>query len=76
MNWLKLGINLIKTPRYDPFRLVSDNKSVHGFNLSFLFTRTDIFTNSVEVMTKWIEENKIKVAKVNLFKIWDVAKAH
>lgn len=53
-----------------------DNKSIHGFNLSFLFLRTDIFSEAVEVMEKWIEQNKIKIAKVNLFKIWDVARAH
>jgi len=43
MNWIKLGINVIRTPSYNPLKLVSDNKSVHGFNLSFLFERTDIF---------------------------------
>jgi len=27
-------------------------------------------------MNKWVEEKKLKVAKVNLFKIADVQKAH
>lgn len=76
INWLKLAINWLKTPRFNPLEMTTANKSVVTFNLSFLFDRMDLLGEAMDKMMPWIVDGKIKVAKVNEYKVEDVAKAH
>lgn len=76
INWIKLAINWLKTPRFNPLDMTTSNKSVVTFNLSFLFDRMDLLGEAMEKMMPWLEEGKIKVAKVNEYKVEDVALAH
>eukprot|EP00483_Globobulimina_turgida_P013061 UN13085 len=76
MQWLKMGISLLKTPSFDPMKLVEENKCVLGFNLSFLFARTDVFEAFLANVIPWIQSNRIKVSKVTQYKMKDVAIAH
>jgi alcohol dehydrogenase len=38
-NYLRLGLQYLRRPRFDPLRMISDNRSVMGFNLIWLFDR-------------------------------------
>lgn len=76
INWFKLALNWLKTPRFNPLDMTTSNKSVVTFNLSFLFDRMDLLGEAMEKMMPWLEEGKIKVAKVNEYKVEDVGLAH
>eukprot|EP01084_Bolivina_argentea_P037006 68420_1 len=71
-----MGINLLKTPSFNPMKMVEANKSVLAFNLSFLFSRRDLLEIGMANMIPWIENDQIKVCKVTEYKMKDVANAH
>jgi len=76
MNYLKAAWGLLKTPRFSPLDLISDNKSVVGFNLSFLFDRADLLQESIQQLQEWCAQGKIQPPKVTEFAFEDVANAH
>jgi alcohol dehydrogenase len=41
VNWLRLAARYLRRPRIDPLALVSDNRSVMGFNLIWLWSRAE-----------------------------------
>ena len=43
LQWLKMGRDWLRTPRFNPLHMTASNRSVLAFNLSFLFDRRDIF---------------------------------
>ena len=47
-----------------------------AFNLSFMFSKIDLFNEAMEDFLRWIAEGKLKVAKVTEYHLKDVAKAH
>ena len=40
LKWLNMGVDALRTPRFNPLDMVPDNKSVLTFNLSFLFSHS------------------------------------
>ena len=47
-----------------------------GFNLSFLFNRTEILEEAMGKLLGWVAEGQLRVAKVALYDLGDVASAH
>ena len=76
MNYLKAGIGLLKMPRFNPMTLITDNKSVVGFNLSFLFDRDDLVGEGMKALMELVNEGKIQPPKVTLFHFDQVGEAH
>lgn len=76
MNYLKAGIGLLKMPRFDPMKLVTENKTVAGFNLSFLFDRDDLVMEGMKKLLNLVDQGEIQPPKVTLFKFDQVAEAH
>ncbi len=76
LNWPKLIWGYLKTPRFNPINLTSANKSIIGFNLSFLFNEKEILVQGMEEIIKLFETKKIYSPKVTAFKACDIAKAH
>lgn len=76
MNYLKALWGLIRMPKYNPLKLLTDNKSVIGFNLSFLFDRDDLVTEGMGMLLKWVEEGRIHPPKVTAFPIESAGEAH
>ncbi|MFM6928619.1 MAG: synaptic vesicle VAT-1 family membrane protein [Bdellovibrio sp.] len=76
MNYLKAAWGLLKTPRFSPLDLISDNKSVVGFNLSFLFARADLLQESIQQLQEWCTQGKIQPPQVTEFSFEEVAEAH
>jgi NADPH:quinone reductase-like Zn-dependent oxidoreductase len=56
--------------------LFTDNKSVIGFNLSFLFDRDDLITEGMDALLRWVEEGKIIPPKVTEFLLENAGEAH
>jgi synaptic vesicle membrane protein VAT-1 len=46
------------------------------FNLSFLFSRTDLLRPAVDDLTAWVEQGRLRTPRVQTFPLTDVAQAH
>jgi NADPH:quinone reductase-like Zn-dependent oxidoreductase len=76
MNYLKAAWGMIRMPRFSPVRLFTDNKSVIGFNLSFLFDRDDLIGDGMGTLLGWIKEGKLPPPKVTEFPFEKAGDAH
>lgn len=76
INYLKAGIGLLKTPRFNPLQMISENKTVCGFNLSFLFEKRHLLNEIDQDLKIWFEENKLKPLATTFFDFKDLAQAH
>jgi len=76
VNWPKLVIDFLKTPRFNPLNMTSENKSLITFNLSFLFDRRDLLDEAMIDLLMWFEEGKIKAPLVKSYPMEKVGEAH
>jgi len=75
-NYLKLGVQYFRIPRWNPLKLVNENKSIISFNLSYLFHRTDLLAEAMRDLLTWVEQGEIKAPRLQRFAFEDVADAH
>lgn len=76
LNYIKAGLGLLKTPKFNPMEMISSNKSVLGFNLSFLFQEKTLIEECTQKLIELTESEKMKPIPVTIFNFDDVAKAH
>jgi NADPH:quinone reductase-like Zn-dependent oxidoreductase len=76
MNYLKAAWGMIRMPKYNPIQLLTDNKSVIGFNLSFLFDRDDLVSEGMGALLGWVRAGLIQPPKVTSMPFADVGAAH
>lgn len=76
VNYFKALIGLIKSPRFSSLQLITDNKAIVGFNLSFLFARQDLAIEAMTDLMRLALEKKIKPLKITTFKFNEVGLAH
>lgn len=76
LNYLKAAWGLFTIPRFNPMDLFTDNKSVIGFNLSFLFERDDLITEGMGALLELARQKKIAPPSTRSFLLQDVAEAH
>jgi NADPH:quinone reductase-like Zn-dependent oxidoreductase len=74
LNYIKAAWGLLNTPKFDAMKMITDNKSLICFNVSFLFEEKSIVKDTVQGLIE--ASAKIKPPKVTVFKIEDVVKAH
>lgn len=75
-DYIKLAVDFLRTPRFNPLELCNDNKSVLAFNLSYLFPRADLLGEGMGQLLGWVEERKIQAPPVQTYPIERVADAH
>ncbi|MCM0606095.1 MAG: zinc-binding dehydrogenase [Xanthomonadaceae bacterium] len=75
MNYFKLAWNYLRTPKFSPMTLTNHNKSILCFNLSYLFTKLDIFDEGIRYVLELLESGKMKPPQVTIFPYEEVAKA-
>ena len=75
-SWLRLAWNWLRTPRFDPFELTQKNRSVMGFNLSYLFEHTSRLERGMELLLRWADEGVLVPPTVESFALRDAARAH
>jgi NADPH:quinone reductase-like Zn-dependent oxidoreductase len=73
---LRLAWNYWRTPRFSPFSLTTRNRSVLGFNLSFLFDRQELMQSGLRQLIQWLEEGKLASPRVSVYPFEQVAQAH
>ncbi len=75
-SWRKLAVDWLRTPRFDPLKMTNDNRSVMGFNLSYLFERKHELLPALERLVGWAEAGEIAPPRVTEFPLDQVAAAH
>jgi len=75
-NYLKLAVQYLRIPRYNPLNLTNDNKSLIAFNLSYLFDRSDLLAESMQQLIGWVEEGRIQPFPLQPFAFEEAAAAH
>ena len=75
-NKLRLARDWLRTPRFSPFDMTTSNRSVLGFNLSFLFDKTAVLEVGLEQVLQWLEQGKLRPPTVTTYPFESVAKAH
>ena len=76
LNYLKAAIGLLRTPRFNPLDLITDNKSIVGFNLSFLFEFELLKTDCLNGVMSMINDQLVSPPITRTFDISEVADAH
>ncbi|XRB22820.1 synaptic vesicle membrane protein VAT-1 [Pseudoscourfieldia marina] len=76
VSWIKLAWDFVRTPRFGPMALTSDNRSVMGFNLSYLFDEQEALQESMKSLLELVNRGELKVSTVTTFQLRDVAGAH
>lgn len=76
LNYLKAGLALLRMPRFNPLEMITHNRGVIGFNVSFLFDEKERIVDCIEGTRKKIEEGKIQPIPVTPIPFEDVAEAH
>jgi NADPH:quinone reductase-like Zn-dependent oxidoreductase len=74
-NWIKLATGYLRTPRFNPFELTMESKSVLAFNLSYLFDRTDLLDAAMSDLRTWLDEGRVVAPPVTTFPLEKVADA-
>ena len=74
--WLKLAWDYLRTPRFNPLKLTTQNRSVLGFNLSFLFDRSILLRGAMEQLLQWRAEGRIRAPRITAYPFENVAQAH
>ncbi|MDF1562429.1 MAG: medium chain dehydrogenase/reductase family protein [Deltaproteobacteria bacterium] len=75
-SWPKLAADWLRTPRFNPLDLTTENKSVLAFNLSFLFDRLDLAELALGDLIGWLEAGEIRPPPVTTYPFEEVARAH
>ena len=77
MEWMKMVWKKMKLPLFNPMDMVSDNKAVLGFNLSFFTSEIDMLGILYDQISEWLTEGKLKCPNiVEMDMTNDIAAAH
>jgi NADPH:quinone reductase-like Zn-dependent oxidoreductase len=75
-DWLRLALQWLKTPRFDPLRMTNDNKAVFGFNLSYLFDELGLLDRAMGEFLDGIARGKLKAPPVQEVPAMEAGRAH
>jgi len=75
-SWPKLAFEYLRTPRFHPLRMTTENRSVLAFNLSYLFDEAELLTEAMSRLLTWLEEERIRPLATATYPIEAVAEAH
>ncbi|PPE75267.1 zinc-binding dehydrogenase [Solimonas fluminis] len=75
-DWLKLAWDWLRTPRFDPLKLTVENRSVLGFNLSFLSERADLLLPAMTRILAGVEAGTLQPPPLTVYPLSAAAEAH
>lgn len=73
---LQLALHYLRTPRFSPFSLTTRNRGVLGFNLSFLFERSEQLGAGLRQLLAWLDAGRIAAPGITTYPFERVAEAH
>ena len=75
-NYLKLAWDFVRTPWFSAMDLVNRNRSVLGFNLSYMFHRGDLLAESMGRISAGFAAGALRMPAVTTYPMEQVARAH
>ncbi len=75
-NRLRLAVDWLRTPRFSPFDLTTRNRSILGFNLSYLFDKTGMLREGMSQILHWLADGQLRLPAVRSYPFEAVAEAH
>ena len=72
----KLAWRWLRTPRWNPLDMTTQNKSVMTFNLSFLFDKNEIMQEAMAFLLDRVATGQLRPLPVTVFPLARVADAH
>lgn len=60
LGWARMGIEFLRRPKVDPMEMVGANKSVHGFNLAYMFENRALFERGSAFLGARAREGKLR----------------
>lgn len=76
INYFKAAWGLLKTPRFKPLQMITDNKSIICFNLSFLFNEKLLVEQNIGGLQELLSKKLISPPQVKIFPIEKAEDAH
>jgi NADPH:quinone reductase-like Zn-dependent oxidoreductase len=73
---LRLAWDYLRTPRFSPFDLTTKNRSVLGFNLSYLFDKRELMATGMQQILQWLAQGKLSAPAITRYDFDAVAEAH
>lgn len=74
-NWFKVAWQYWNIPKFNPFNMITENKSVLAFNLSYLMPKKELIRTSAEQIFRWIKEGKVQPPPIQTFPLEHAAEA-
>jgi synaptic vesicle membrane protein VAT-1 len=74
-DWLRLVLKWLRTPRFDPMDLTASNRAVLGFNLAFLFDRTDMLAVAMGELLPRFADGTLRSPSIRTYPLERVADA-
>jgi len=65
--WWRLAWDWLRTPWFSPFDLTNKNRSVMGFNLSYLFDHSRYLRDAMAQLVRWAEDGRLRPPAVRAF---------
>lgn len=75
-SWLRVLSQGLQIPRFNPLRLMSENRGVAGFNLGHLWNRPDMIREAMGALAPLWREGKVKPHVDSTFPLERAADAH
>lgn len=75
-NPLTLLTRLARMPHFNPREMVQTNRSVMGFNISFLFDKTNVFDKGFDYIIENFENGTFEPLPITTYPFKEVAQAH
>lgn len=75
-NYLKLAWDYVRTPWFSAMDLVNRNRSVLGFNLSYMFHRQDLLAEAMVRILGGFAAGTLRMPEVTTYPLGQVARAH
>lgn len=75
-NRLRLLLDYLRTPRFNPFDLTTRNRSILGFNLSYLFDRESMLERGMQDILARVDSGELQLPAITSYPLDKVADAH
>jgi NADPH:quinone reductase-like Zn-dependent oxidoreductase len=76
MEWIRMIRKAAQMPAFDPMELVTSNKSVMGFNLSFFVNEIEMLDILYEQIERWLVSGDLRYPRVTEMPMDDIGEAH
>lgn len=76
MNYLRLAWDWLRTPRFNPLALTSENRSVMGFNLSYMFDQAPLLDRSMARLLARAKTGALRPPPITTYPMSAVGDAH